>query len=118
MIAEAATKLDGITVDVDQILLARPFAPVAGSAELAEILCRHASAYMGEPVTPVGVPLYTDARLYSEAGIPTAMFGAGPHSVLEANGHRADERLLLEDLRRATKVVACALTELLGPAGR
>ena len=68
---------------------------------------------MGEPVAPVGVPLYTDARLYSEAGIPTVMYGAGPHSVLEANGHRADERLVLDDLRKATKVVALAIADLL-----
>ena len=113
VIAAAAEPLDGITVGIDRVLLARPFAPVAGSERLAEILCRHASAIMGEPVTPVGVPLYTDARLYSEAGIPTAMYGAGPHSVLEANGHRADERLALDDLQKATKVVAFALAELL-----
>ena len=69
---------------------------------------------MGETVGTVGVPLYTDARLYSEAGIPTAMYGAGPHSVVEANGHRADERLALDDLRKATKVVALSLAELLG----
>lgn len=113
VIEAAALVLDGIAVDIDRILLARPFAPVAGSVELAEILCRHATEIMGEPVTPVGVPLYTDARLYSEAGIPTVMYGAGPHSVLEANGHRADERLVLDDLRKATKVVALAIAELL-----
>jgi acetylornithine deacetylase/succinyl-diaminopimelate desuccinylase-like protein len=113
VIDAAAASLAGITVGIDRILLARPFAPVAGSAELAATLCRHATAIMGEAVTPVGVPLYTDARLYSEAGIPTAMYGAGPHSVLEANGHRADERLALDDLRKATKVVALALAELL-----
>lgn len=114
VIEAAAAVFPGIAVTIDRVLLSRPFAPVPGSEALAEILCRHASAVMGEPVTPVGVPLYTDARLYSEAGIPTAMYGAGPHSVLEANGHRADERLALEDLRKATKVVAFALAELLG----
>jgi acetylornithine deacetylase/succinyl-diaminopimelate desuccinylase-like protein len=113
VIEAAATALDGIAVDVDRILLARPFAPVAGSEKLAAMLCRHATEVMGEPVTPVGVPLYTDARLYGEAGIPTAMYGAGPHSVLEANGHRADERLALDDLRKATRVVAFTLAELL-----
>ena len=44
-----------------------------------------------------GVPIYTDARLYSSAGIPTVLYGAGPRTLLEANGHRADERLVLED---------------------
>ncbi|NNE83969.1 MAG: M20/M25/M40 family metallo-hydrolase [Alphaproteobacteria bacterium] len=114
VIEAAAAGLDGISVDIDRILLARPFIPRKGSDRLNEILCRNASAVMGEPVTVAGVPLYTDARLYSEAGIPTAMYGAGPRSVLEANGHRADERLELDDLRKATKVVALAVAELLG----
>ncbi|MDN4036093.1 hypothetical protein [Massilia sp. YIM B02443] len=33
----------------------------------------------------------------------------------EANAKKADERLLLEDLRRATKVVALTLLDFLGP---
>ncbi len=68
---------------------------------------------MGEDIPTNGVPIYTDARLYSAAGIPTVLYGAGPHSLLEANGHRADERLVLEDLRKATQVVALTLMELL-----
>jgi succinyl-diaminopimelate desuccinylase len=114
VIARAAVGLDGITVEIKQVLLARPFAPVPGSEALAAMLCRHATEIMGEAVTPAGVPLYTDARLYAEAGIPTAMFGAGPHSVLEANGHRADERIALSDLRKSTNVVARSVAELLG----
>ncbi|MBO6784039.1 MAG: ArgE/DapE family deacylase [Alphaproteobacteria bacterium] len=114
VIERAAAELDGIDVQIDRILLARPFAPVDGSDALVDTLCRHASDVMGEPVEPAGVPLYTDARLYAEAGIPTAMYGAGPRSVLEANGHRADERLALSDLRKATNVIARTLAELLG----
>jgi len=57
--------------------------------------------------------LYTDARLYSEAGIPVVLYGAGPRTLLESNAKRADENLLLEDLRRATQVVACSLADLL-----
>ena len=63
----------------------------------------------GEPIGATGTPLYTDARLYGEAGIPIVLYGAGPRSILEANAKRADENLLLEDLRRATIVVAGAL---------
>jgi hypothetical protein len=54
----------------------------------------------------VGTPLYTDVRLYVERGIPGVIYGAGPRTVLESHAKRADERLVLEDLRRATKVVA------------
>ena len=60
-----------------------------------------------------GVPLYTDARHYAAAGIPTVLYGAGPRSLVEANAHGADENLRLADLRAATKIVALAVAELL-----
>ena len=66
-----------------------------------------------EPIPTTGTPLYTDARLYGAYGIPAAIYGAGPRSVLESNAKRADEHLLLEDLRRATKVIARTLYDLL-----
>jgi succinyl-diaminopimelate desuccinylase len=52
---------------------------------------------------------------YGEAGIPIALYGAGPRTILESNAKRADENLLLEDLRQATKVVASTVGELLSP---
>lgn len=115
VIAQACAPLAGITAEVRQILLARPFKPAPGSEAFVELVCREASAVMGTPVTPIGVPLYTDARLYSEAGIPTVMFGAGPESLIEANGHRADERVPLHELRLATVAVANVLLQLLAP---
>jgi len=81
--------------------------------KLVAAISRHATRIMGEEVTAHGVPIYTDARLYSTAGIPTVLYGAGPHTLLEANGHRADEKLKLDDLHRATRVVAFALADLL-----
>jgi succinyl-diaminopimelate desuccinylase len=113
LIEQACSGLPGISVEIRQILLARPFAPAPGAEAFAELMCREASAVIGKPVTPIGVPLYTDARLYSEAGIPTVMYGAGPASLLEANGHRADERVPLDELHKATVVVANTLLQLL-----
>jgi len=66
------------------------------------------------PIEESGTPLYTDVRLYGEAGVPAAIYGAGPRTVLESNAKRADEHLELADLRGATKVVARTLRELLG----
>lgn len=43
----------------------------------------------------------------------SVLYGAGPHTVLESYAKRADERLHLEDLRRATKVIARVLCDLL-----
>ena len=59
------------------------------------------------------MPLYTDARHYAEKGIPIVLYGAGPHTIQEANAHRADERLPLADLHKATEVVALTLLDLL-----
>ena len=76
-------------------------------------LCRHASEVFGENGEASGTPLYTGARLFSERGIPAVLYGCGPRTVLESNAKRADEHIELEDLRRATKVVARTLAELL-----
>jgi acetylornithine deacetylase/succinyl-diaminopimelate desuccinylase-like protein len=97
-------------------MLAEPLAPAAGSEKLVGSLARIATEEMGVPVAPHGVPLYTDARHYAAAGIPTVIYGAGPRTILEANAHNADEHLQLDDLRRATRVIARTLAEVLRPA--
>lgn len=96
-----------------RILLARPLVPSEGTKVLSSVLCRNASAVTGETVKETGVPIYTDARLYAEAGVPVVLYGAGPHTIEEANGHRADENLLLSDLDKATLVIALTLRDLL-----
>jgi acetylornithine deacetylase/succinyl-diaminopimelate desuccinylase-like protein len=113
VIADAAAGRSGIEVSIRRLLLARSLRPLPGNQPLVDALGRHAQRLFGEPVPVVGTPLYADARLYGEAGIPAVMYGAGPRTVLESNAKRADEHLVLDDLRRATKVVACALRDLL-----
>ena len=115
IVRDAASPLEGISVSIRRILLARPFVPVAGAEGLAEIVSRHATTIMAEPVRPAAVPLYADARHYAEAGIPTVMYGAGPRTLLEANGHRADERVPVDTLSRASKVITLTLADLLQP---
>ncbi|MGQ9365056.1 M20/M25/M40 family metallo-hydrolase [Azospirillum sp. ST 5-10] len=109
----AAAAFPRAQVRVRRILLAEPLKPTAATDRLAALLCRHAEAVMGEPVAATGVPLYTDARHYAAAGVPIALYGAGPRSIEEANAHRADERLPLSDLFKATEVVALTLRDLL-----
>lgn len=113
VVQQALAALPGVSADVRRILLAHPLRPTAASERLAGLLCAQAGDILGKPVTTIGMPLYTDARLYSEAGIPTVMFGAGPADPLEANGHRANERVPLHELRMATRIVAGALVELM-----
>ena len=113
VIAEAAASYSGITVEIKRLLLANALTPLAGNAGLVAALQKHGEAVFGEPIPTSGTPLYTDVRLYCARGIPAVIYGAGPRTVLESNAKRADEHLVLEDLRRATKVVARALYELL-----
>jgi succinyl-diaminopimelate desuccinylase len=114
VIGKAAGDVPEATVEARRILLAEPLKPLPGSAVLSDALCRYASRIMGETVTTSGVPLYTDARHYAAHGVPIVLYGAGPHSIEEANAHRADERLPLDDLFKATEVVALSLASLLG----
>ena len=112
-IAQAAGERPGITADIKRLLLARAMTPLPGNQPLVDAIQKHAQALLGEPVPAVGTPLYTDVRLYGERGIPGVIYGAGPRTVLESHAKRADERLQLEDLRCATKVIARTLHDLL-----
>ena len=113
VIAEAAAQQPGITVDVKRILLANAMKPLTGNKPLVDAIQKHGQAVFGEAIPALGTPLYTDVRLFCEAGIPGVIYGAGPRTVLESHAKRADERLDLEDLRRATKVIARTLHDLL-----
>jgi succinyl-diaminopimelate desuccinylase len=113
IIATAAATYSGITVEIKRLLRADALQPQATNAPLVAALQQHGEAIFGEPIATSGSPLYTDVRLYGAAGVAAAIYGAGPRTVLESNAKRADEHIVLEDLRRATKVVARTLLDLL-----
>ena len=120
-IADAAASFNpprggrAIGVDVKRILLARALKPLPGNQPLVNAIQKHGKAVFGETIPAVGTPLYTDVRIYGEHGVPGVIYGAGPRTVRESNAKRADENLVLEDLRRATKVIARTLFDLLQP---
>ncbi|QXZ10214.1 M20/M25/M40 family metallo-hydrolase [Comamonas sp. Y33R10-2] len=103
---------DAVRVDIKRLLLANAMLPLAGNQPLVDAIQTHSEAIFGEKPAAVGTPLYTDVRLYVERGIPGVIYGAGPRTVLESHAKRSDERLVLEDLRRATKVIARSLVDL------
>ena len=113
VIADAAAACPGVSVEIKRLLLAHSMTPLPGNKPLVDALQLHGREVFGETIPTSGTPLYTDVRLYSAVGIPAAIYGAGPRTVLESNAKRADEHLVLEDLRRATKVVARTLFDLL-----
>ncbi|GGY36225.1 ArgE/DapE family deacylase [Pseudoduganella albidiflava] len=110
---EAVADCQGVTIEIRRMLLANALQPLPGNAPLVDALARHATAVFDEEIGAAGTPLYTDARLFGEAGVPAVLYGAGPRTVSESNAKRGDEHIVLEDLRRATKVVARTLFDLL-----
>ena len=113
VIADAAMPFTGVTVEIKRLLMARALRPMPGNQALVDAIQTHGKIIFGEDIPAMGTPLYTDVRLYAEAGIPGVIYGAGPRTVLESHAKRADERLALADLRGATKVIARTLLDLL-----
>jgi acetylornithine deacetylase/succinyl-diaminopimelate desuccinylase-like protein len=100
-------------VAIKRLLLAQAWKPDKRNAPLVQAIQQHGQAVFGEPIPTSGTLLYTDVRLFGARGIPAVIYGAGPRPVLESNATRADEHLLVEDLRKATKVVARTLFDIL-----
>ena len=113
LIEAEAAKIPGIRIEIRRIMLSLPLVKLPGAEKIVTALQARGAQFLGVDIIEHGVPLYTDARHYTAAGIPTVLYGAGPRTLAEANGHGADENLRLEDLRSATKTVAAALADLL-----
>jgi acetylornithine deacetylase/succinyl-diaminopimelate desuccinylase family protein len=113
LVEDAVQGEPGIRVEIRRLLLSNALRPLPGGAELVATLQKHGRDVIGEEITAQGTPLYADARLYGEHGIPAVLYGAGPRTVPESNAKKADEKLALEDLRKATKVVALTLHDFL-----
>ncbi|MDN5843780.1 MAG: M20/M25/M40 family metallo-hydrolase [Alcaligenaceae bacterium] len=112
-VARAVADLSGIRVGIRRILLARALRPLPGHERMAESLCRHGQAVFGTAIGVCGTPLYADARLYGEHGVPVVMYGAGPRTLIEAGAKQANENVSLSDLQGATRVVARTLADFL-----
>ncbi len=113
VIEDAAATIPGVRVEIRRLLLARAWKPDERNAPLVQAIQRHGQAVFGQPIPTSGTPLYTDVRLFGARGIPAVIYGAGPRTVLESNAKRADEHIVLDDLRRATQVVARTLLDML-----
>jgi succinyl-diaminopimelate desuccinylase len=114
LIEDAVKDQPGIRVEIRRLLLSHALRPLPGGDDLVASLQKNGRQVIGEDIPALGTPLYADARLYGEHGIPAVLYGAGPRTVPESNAKKADEKLALEDLRKATKVVALTLLDFLG----
>jgi len=66
----------------------------------------------GIPVSIEGLSAWTDAALLNEAGIPTVCFGPGDIAL----AHAAEEFVAVDDIERATRVLARVVREWCGEA--
>jgi len=117
LIATNASGVEGVMCRIDRLKLNRPMTPGPGTDTLASVLERRASAVAGAPVSVYGVPHDTDTRHYAAVGIPSMLYGAGPETAADGSPGGPDERLVLDDLRKATEAVALTLGEFMTPAG-
>ncbi|WP_428030132.1 ArgE/DapE family deacylase [Ancylobacter sp.] len=113
LVERAVAGRPGIEIECRRIILAEPLRTLPGTEKLVETIQKHAARVLGETPPATAVPLYTDARHYTAAGVPTVLYGAGPRSILEANAHAADEHVRISDLKAATEVIEATLRDLL-----
>ena len=69
-------------------------------------------AVTGEPNRPVACPAVLDAAFMTGKGVPTISYGTGGLGLFSVHG--VDEFLVIDDLIRATKVLALAVLEWCG----
>ncbi len=115
-IAVAASRFDGIQCRIRRVKLSKPMQAGPGTDKLTGCLERQAAEVLGGPVWVYGVPYDPGSRHYAALGIPTVLYGAGPGTAAEARIRSADEQLVLDDLRKATEVMALTLAEFMTPA--
>lgn len=114
-ITETVMGMSGIVCRIRRTGMIAPLKPIRGTEKLIRVLSKNGHDIMGERVMSQGQPTPSDARHYAAVGIPAVLYGAGPKSLKAANAYRADEQLPLDDLRKATEVLAFALGEFMSP---
>jgi acetylornithine deacetylase/succinyl-diaminopimelate desuccinylase-like protein len=96
----------GTRIEVEYAQQARPLETSAAQGGIAMLVQSEAQAVLGEPIALRGLPLYTDARWFGAAGIPTVMYGAGPSDIRRAGINGADERVSEDDVHTTARVLA------------
>ncbi len=112
-LGKAVAGLPGIVCRVRRLDLMPPLKPAPGTEGLVEALTEGARNAFDYVIREAARAESSDARHYARVGIPAVLYGAGPRTPAEANVGGPDERLALDDLRRATETVACALAVFL-----
>ena len=97
--------------------MAEPMRPVESAKTLVRILQNEAELAFGKTLKAQGSTLYTDARWFSTAGIPTVMFGAGEADIKISGANGSDERIPKRCLREGVVILARTLVRYCSQTG-
>jgi acetylornithine deacetylase len=89
--------------------LARPPFEVDPQAAIVQSAAKAWSRQTGKPFNPGGVPFWTDAALFSEAGIPTVLLGPNGHGL-----HSAEEWVDLQSCLDLASILAITALDFCG----
>ncbi len=112
-LGKAVAGMPGVVCRIRRLDLTPPLKPAPGSEAMVDALQRAAISVVGREIPETQRSAISDARHYVAVGIPAVLYGAGPAKPEEAHVGGPNENLVLDDLRRGTEVLACALAGFL-----
>jgi acetylornithine deacetylase/succinyl-diaminopimelate desuccinylase-like protein len=95
------------------VRMADPMRPSDKQDHFVRLLDEEAKAAFGKHLVVAGSTLYTDARWFSNADIPTIMYGAGEADIRVSGANGIDERVPEECLEQATVILARAMVRFI-----
>jgi len=104
---------EAVRVQFEATLVAAAMRPTSSQRILAETVRAEASRVLNTPVATSGVPIFTDARWFAGAGIPTVMFGVGYPDPAEGNGHGPDENAGVAEIEATARIMARVMLRIL-----
>jgi succinyl-diaminopimelate desuccinylase len=113
LIGKAVVMVDKMLCKVRRTYVTPAMVAVDGTDNLIEAFQRHAADVFGNNLPVLGTAKETDGRHYTNAGIPTVLYGVGPSDPAISTIAGPDEVLALDDLRGSTEMLAFALFEVL-----
>lgn len=114
-VVEGVPHGSGVTVDLSILASVEPLRPSEAQSTWALLVREEAEDVLGHHVPAGGIPIYTDARIFADAGIPTVLFGAGQPDLTAAGINGVDESVSVSDVEHTVEIVARVVARVLDP---
>lgn len=112
-LVDEVAKTTTCEVNCEVVRMANPMRSSSAQQPFVRLLKAEAHAAFGQDLQEGSSTLYTDARWYSDAGIPTVMYGAGEADVRISGANGVDERVPTAFLTQATTILARAMARFI-----